>query len=693
MAGGRTPAWALALALCAPAGCQTPGRGGPPADPPVLRGRDGLLADTALQAVVERQVERDAPALLARLGDSRVPVRARAALALGSLQSTEAVPALVRALSDPSASVRRDAAFALGQAGVGSAARALETALSSEEDRAVRAEIFEALGKLGVPESLDALMAARVHPAEESIRALALSRLGAVGGVTSRESVEELVALLDAADPRTRERAAYFFGRAQSPAPWASAAEQLREALRRRGGDDPAAMYLAQGLGRLGDDRDADLLLDWAEHAEDWRTRANATVAVGGLPRLDPRSVDRLIERLDDPSDHVAIAAAQALAGHQRPEDAVRTIAAWVGARGDRWQVSEPLVGLLAAAGHHEAVLAWVDARDPVEPWAYAAALRALAALPGREAFERLTDAASSPSDRTADDAIRALGSRWRRERGDPLLKDDYVRAFSLALRRGEPRSAAIPAGVLADSVLGDAGLDALEGAYATWRAPDDVERMRTVLRVLGRSGNPRVERILLAVDDPELLDAASRAISELRGEEPDPTSATDEPSTLLASEARLDWGYLSGLGETPRLVLDTDRGRVVVRLDPEGAPQTVQTIARFAEQGRYDDVAFHRVVTNFVIQGGDFSRGDGSGGPGFSIRSELSETPYLRGTIGMASAGKDTEGSQFFITHSMQPHLDGGYTPFGWVVEGIDVVDRILVGDRILRAQIQRGH
>ena len=153
-----------------------------------------------------------------------------------------------------------------------------------------------------------------------------------------------------------------------------------------------------------------------------------------------------------------------------------------------------------------------------------------------------------------------------------------------------------------------------------------------------------------------------------------------------------MDWTYLAGFGAAPRLVLETDRGRIVVRLAPEEAPLTVQTMARLAQAGRYDGVPFHRVVPNFVIQGGDFTSGDGFGGPGFTIRSEFGEIPYRRGVIGMASAGKDTEGSQFFITHSPQPHLDGGYTSFGWVVEGMDAVDLIQVGDRIVRATVEPG-
>jgi peptidylprolyl isomerase len=116
----------------------------------------------------------------------------------------------------------------------------------------------------------------------------------------------------------------------------------------------------------------------------------------------------------------------------------------------------------------------------------------------------------------------------------------------------------------------------------------------------------------------------------------------------------------------------------------------TVQTIAGFAQEGLYAGVPFHRVVPNFVAQTGDFARQDGFGGPGFAIRSEFTLIPYRRGVLGMASAGKDTEGSQFFITHSLQPHLDGGYTSFGWVVEGMDIVDRLYEEDRIVSARIE---
>jgi peptidylprolyl isomerase len=148
-----------------------------------------------------------------------------------------------------------------------------------------------------------------------------------------------------------------------------------------------------------------------------------------------------------------------------------------------------------------------------------------------------------------------------------------------------------------------------------------------------------------------------------------------------------MQWHWLAQWGDAPRLRLETTRGTIVLELSTEQAPLTTQTMLTLAAEGRFDDTPFHRVVPNFVIQGGDVSRGDGWGGPGFAIRTELTRIPYLRGTAGMASSGKDTEGSQWFVAHSMQPHLDVGYTAFGTVVEGHRVVDAIREGDRVIRA------
>lgn len=114
-------------------------------------------------------------------------------------------------------------------------------------------------------------------------------------------------------------------------------------------------------------------------------------------------------------------------------------------------------------------------------------------------------------------------------------------------------------------------------------------------------------------------------------------------------------------------------------------APATISAYHSLSAGQKYDSVAFHRVVPNFVIQGGDFETGLGFGGPGFVLPTEANAMEYERGVVGIASAGTDTEGSQFFIMHSWAPHLNGRYTQIGVVVEGMDIVDKIAVGDVII--------
>ena len=139
------------------------------------------------------------------------------------------------------------------------------------------------------------------------------------------------------------------------------------------------------------------------------------------------------------------------------------------------------------------------------------------------------------------------------------------------------------------------------------------------------------------------------------------------------------------------RVKMDTDKGLIELELYPQHAPKTVNNFVFLARQGFYDGVAFHRVIANFVIQGGD-PTGTGRGGPGYRFEDETRGNPlrHETGAISMANAGPNTNGSQFFITHSPQPHLDGKHTVFGKVVVGQDVVDAIQPGDRMIKVEIE---
>jgi cyclophilin family peptidyl-prolyl cis-trans isomerase len=141
----------------------------------------------------------------------------------------------------------------------------------------------------------------------------------------------------------------------------------------------------------------------------------------------------------------------------------------------------------------------------------------------------------------------------------------------------------------------------------------------------------------------------------------------------------------------SPQVFIEMDRGTIQLELAVLEAPLTCENFVTLARKGFFDGLSVHRVVPNFVIQSGD-PRGDSEGGPGYTIRDELNQRPYLRGTLGMALDWADTGGSQFFITHSPQPHLDAAYTAFGHVVSGMEIVDQIEQGDVIKRVRIYDG-
>jgi len=140
-----------------------------------------------------------------------------------------------------------------------------------------------------------------------------------------------------------------------------------------------------------------------------------------------------------------------------------------------------------------------------------------------------------------------------------------------------------------------------------------------------------------------------------------------------------------------PQVTLETSKGNIVLELAEDDAPNTVANFVNLAEKGFYNGVTFHRVLADFMIQGGD-PTGTGRGGPGYVIADEFSpRLRHARGVLSMANAGPNTGGSQFFITHVACPHLDGKHAVFGRVIEGMDVVDSIRQGDRIEKVTVDR--
>ena len=252
--------------------------------------------------------------------------------------------------------------------------------------------------------------------------------------------------------------------------------------------------------------------------------------------------------------------------------------------------------------------------------------------------------------------SMRALGNYWR-EGGDAFRNAQIRRLINSELERGE-RSVVAGMGqiLMNDDLILDDEYNWMLSAYQRFAERGERDNYRMMEQILEERFPDRFEK-------PDLIG--------------------NKPFRIP------DWQRLYDMGTRPYWVLETSRGTIELRLDPHTAPFTVSSIDSLTRAGAYDGVTFHRVVKNFVIQGGDFDRRDGFGGPDYRLPTEPSYNTFERGAAGIASSGTDTEGSQFFFMHEWAPHLDGHYTRFGEVVRGMEVVDKIQVGDIVKKASI----
>src|ERR1700675_865699 len=163
--------------------------------------------------------------------------------------------------------------------------------------------------------------------------------------------------------------------------------------------------------------------------------------------------------------------------------------------------------------------------------------------------------------------------------------------------------------------------------------------------------------------------------------------------ATASACPAKLDGGPVRNTGHYA--IIDTDRGTVVIELYPKAAPKTVENFETLTKKGFYNGLTFHRVVPDFVVQGGD-PDGTGTGGPGYTVPAEIGEK-HLRGSVATARTGdqvnpkRESSGSQFYICLTPQPSLDGAYTVFGGVIKGMDAVDQIQKGDHMKKITLAK--
>jgi cyclophilin family peptidyl-prolyl cis-trans isomerase/HEAT repeat protein len=595
------------------------------------------------------------------------PERARHALSEAEI---EAVATLLfhedhRRFHDPtfrtfadhgSIEVRRRTAVAAGRIG-DHAATPLLILMTGDPSAAVRADAAFAMGLLGDTSAaaLEALRAAAprdwrtVRPEETSVVVEVVGALGRLGTDEARGHViEALRRAYPARDVHSRRIAAEGL-----LAVWKfqTGAGRALSATRFIDHPDPELRWRAAlALVRLGLPEGTVRLAGLFDD-DDPRVRALAARGLGARPAdsagVAVDAVRALTAALDDSHPHVRINAVRALATFAdradlgavaallRDEDANVAIAAVdaVASLGDA--AVTPLTELLATASS--------------PPGTRAAALARLAALDPDAALPLLEEWAGDPARRYA--AARAVGALgWGR--GGPLLQRLAADADPRVAVAATEAAAILAAEEDVEPSTRDEILDFLRGLAAG----TDARRRAPALRA---------------------LDAAPAA---------NPATRED-----LAYYRDIVVRYVAPAlaGRRPEVTVRTPHGDIRLELLAEEAPLTVHNFMTLAAAGYYDDGVWHRVVPNFVLQDGA-PAGDPSGGPGWSIRDEINRVRYGRGILGMALAGPDTGGSQWFITHSPQPHLDGGYTVFGRVTAGERAMDRVVQGDPVLTVRVR---
>ena len=621
--------------------------------------------------------------LSALVRDPEARVRRRAAVAIGRVGLREGVPLLTPLLADADADVRQAAAFALGLIGDASASAAV-VPLLSDSDPLVRGRAAEALGLMGAKDAAQAVaemgsVYARSpavtglapddeRPAAREAEALRL----ALNALVRLESYDALAAVALDANGRpvaTWWPVAYALQRIGDP----RAAPALRALLAVKGRYTPA--FAARGLGIAKDAAAADLLLPLLEPAAPPEVAASAIRALAAIG--DRRAAPKLAALLADANTDgnlrlealVALGALQAVEQLPYVQDQIT----------DSWPALRAAALRAAAAIDPESFVLILSGLETDRQWSVRAALAdALARLPADIAAPRLAAMLADEDRRVVPSVLRALAAVKAPELVPTLLahltQEDFVIRETAATLIGELKP--------------EGGVPALRAAYQAGQIDSAYGARAAAVTALAAYGTPEaIEGVRAALGDKdwavrvraaERLGAPADVLHAIRPAPGAPPVPYDDPR-------------LTAPPYSPRAFIDTPRGTIEIELAVLDAPQTVRNFTALARKGFFNGLPVHRVVPNFVVQDGD-PRGDGEGGPGYTIRDELNDRPYLRGTVGMALAWRDTGGSQFFITHSPQPHLEWRYTVFGQVVSGMDVVDRVRVGDVIQRVRIADG-
>ena len=634
------------------------------------------LKDQTYRKIIDFQDRQLTDSLLPYFQEEDPVYRYGAAMAFGSIKDEAAVDALGELLDDGAEEVAIAAAYAIGQIGDASGEKYLIRAFDRYDtvgisDNYNRA-ILEAVGKCGTEESLEAMSSIKTYQPKDTAllegQAWSIYRFALRQMTTDAGTKLMLQYASNKAYPeQVRFIAANYLARAQGIT-LDSLSSPLVEAIGKENVPE-IRMAMAIALGKTKGEKALNALISQFNNDKDHRVKTNILRAFSNFAYKDVQG--SILKALKDKNLQIASRAAQYFIEKGIPQDATFY---WRTAKEELpWQIQ---MALYEAANRHLPAYA-VDTRDIINyelrqrfvnselPYEKAQALKGLAEFGWNFRYiQREGFVAQNPTIRTASvEALAAISDNriYQRYFGaiNRSVSRELATYYQQAIQSSDPAMIAVAA-------------DALKN-------PDrDFKQFLPDLTFL----NEALEQLNLP-KEMETYYVLKETIDYFKGVE---TEDRGKP----AFNHPIDWTVWDKYTETPKVMLQTQRGNIKLELLPTIAPGTVINFLKLCEDGFYNGKNFHRVVPNFVIQGG-CPRGDGYGSLDYTIRSELPLIKYdAEGYVGMASAGNHTECTQFFITHSPTPHLDGNYTIFAKVTDGMEVVNEIQIGDLIHKAVIQ---
>jgi cyclophilin family peptidyl-prolyl cis-trans isomerase len=443
---------------------------------------------------------------------------------------------------------------------------------------------------------------------------------------------------------QTRLAAAHFFNRGTKIT--VGAGDELIAAAT----NDPSAyvrMAASAGLRKLDSTKCIPALLSILKSEADYRVRVSVARSLTNWS--NSQTLEGIIRALRDTSEHVGIAAAESIKPIPAFGPALQEVAESTKSNRIKTTLYKTLLKIQPDSVLVKKIIASYQAST--NDYERAALIGALANSPASYQF-------------IANELLRATSLVVKTNAAQTLVMVSNNRNF-------DQKSKATLLGIYRDAILGgDPGVIAIITA-ALVDPTSDYKNMGVDFGFLKEAKNK-----LMLPKDIEALQPLEEAIAFFEGKEKPkaPQNQFNHP---------IDWKLVKTIKKSQRVKIETTKGAIVLILFVEEAPGSVANFVELVSKKYFNDKFFHRVVPNFVIQTG-CNRGDGFGSEDYSIRSEFSTRRYKEGSVGMASAGKDTEGTQWFITHSPTPHLNGRYTIFAEVTEGMEVVQAIQVGDQI---------